>query len=42
MDDATMSVRIVPGPTAMTRMLCGASATAATEVSCFMAPLEMA
>ena len=37
-----MSVKIVPGPTATTRMLCGASATAATEVSCFMPPLDMA
>ncbi|MHC2413495.1 hypothetical protein ACVJGC_006086 [Bradyrhizobium diazoefficiens] len=37
-----MSVRIVPGPTATTRMLCGASATAATEVSCFMPPFDIA
>jgi len=40
--DAIIFVKIVPGPTATTRILWGASAKAATEVSCFMPPLDRA
>ena len=36
------SVRIVPGPIATTRILCGASSTAATVVNWFNAPLVQA
>ena len=37
---AIISVSIEPGPTAFTRMLCGASARAATFVSCATPPFE--
>jgi hypothetical protein len=42
MIDRPMSVRIVPGPIALTRMPYSASAMALTLVSWFMPPLEMA
>ena len=37
---AIMAVSIEPGPTAFTRMPCGASASALALVSCVTPPLE--
>lgn len=41
-DFRTRSVRMVPGPTALTRMPCGISPTAITAVNCLIPPFDTA